>query len=387
MARPNKPFVYQGNWVSFIRGTRTRLMVCTDPHSEREFRIALELCEKVKSGEMLPAAAGQRAKTPGEILLKTPGLTVKFLVESYLQDQHKRCAGSNYRREDYYCSLFLAWYGTRDASSLTLQDGEDFLARLEAMGGLSPVGINHHVRRAKACLKRAVELGHLARHPWLLLKKVPEDPHRRLVTDTEFTLLIQTTHSNRSLYSRQLDQDILTFLRLTAVRPEELVKLLWTYVDFDQKGLRYPSVVRKAGKRMRQPRDRNVALLDDSWQVILRRREVNPPDCPWVFPDPSGKQWDLHTLQQRFARLRKRAGLDEPDEHGCRITLYSIRRARLTEAGMLDGLNQTQLTEMAGWTTPQMASRYIRPTLDDQRRALEEGQAKRKSTREKQKGL
>lgn len=64
----------------------------------------------------------------------------------------------------------------------------------------------------------------------------------------------------------------------TGLRSRPLRELTWNDVDMDARTitLRRP-IKKKTG-------DRTIALADDAWRIVERLREIQEPDCDWVFP-------------------------------------------------------------------------------------------------------
>lgn len=285
-----------------------------------------------------------------------------------------------------------AWYGGHEVRKLKLSHFADFVSRLRALG-LANTTINHHIRSAKAALNHAVNSDQLAKNPWRKGPLLIERKRKRIVTDEEFTKLLQACDqciAFRGLVSRdenaQTMRDILSLLRFTALRPGELRKLRWDHVRLDEDLIIIPAAEQKTGSTAKEPEDRLIPILAEG-KAILTRRKVRFGDQPLVFPNLVGKQWSDQLFSQRFSRLRERAGLEAPDQNGERIVPYSLRHTRLTEAATKEGWDFYTLMQFAGHTTPQMTKRYVHPGKEDLKRAAREGEQRRQQLTEAQSAI
>jgi len=173
-------------------------------------------------------------------------------------------------------------------------------------------------------------------------------------------------------------QEILLVLRLTALRPGELRELRWDHVRLGEDIILIPPAEHKTGNTSKTPQDRLVPYQEEVKNIFLRRK-LRWGHQPYVFPNPAiGGPYTDELWSRRFFIVRKRAGLDAPDNKGELIYLYSLRHSRLSEVGTAEGWDYSLVQRYAGHQKAQTTSRYIHPSKDNLVRALKEGEALRK---------
>jgi integrase len=279
---------------------------------------------------------------------------------------------------------FVEWYGHLEARKLHFSHATDYIARLKA-AGLGNVTINHHLRSAKGVLNYAVDTDRLVKTPWKKVPLLEEWGRKRIVTEEEFAKLLKACDgciAYRGVISKeenaQLMKDILHILRFTGLRPGELRKLRWDQILWTECFIIIPASEQKTGTTAKVAEDRIIPILDEAKGILPARKEKYGHQ-PLVFPNIMGNQWTDQLFSNRFARLRKRANLDEPDHNGEKLCPYSLRHTRLSEAGTKENWSTFNLMRLAGHSTPQMTNRYVHPDKDDLLRAAREGALRRQT--------
>jgi integrase len=243
------------------------------------------------------------------------------------------------------------------------------------MNGVGPTTVNHHIRAAKDLFgwasrpSRRQKYG-IAVNPWQEIKSLTEKPRERLITDEEFGhLLAQCKDGNVSGGAVDF-RETLTVLRYTTMRPGELRKLQWDFIQWDKNRIVYPADMVKNRRR------REVTMIDRVKDVLLARRErieqKGGKAAGRVFPavgkDARGKRAAVaadrdqkaNSLSQRFRRLVNLCvalGLIEKEKAGERIVCYLTRHTRITEL-FVEGLDHAVVMHDAGHVIPTTTERY-----------------------------
>jgi integrase len=276
------------------------------------------------------------------------------------------------------------WYGDLEARKVRLTQGAEYVSRLKGLG-LANTSVNHHLQAAKAVFNYGVEEGHLTKNPWRKLQKLPGGRRKRLMTDEEFRKLVAACDKCSAFQgkvtraeNRALMLDILHTLRFTAMRPGELRILRGDHLRFDGDDclIIIPAEEQKTGTTAKEPEDRIIPVLPEVKPILLARKDRYGSGR--LFPNLFGEAWTGQLLSQRFARLRRRAGLDAPDRNGEVLVLYSLRHTRLSECGVTEKWSYPVLQRMAGHARgSSVTMRYMHPGQDDVLRAAKEGRERR----------
>jgi integrase len=118
---------------------------------------------------------------------------------------------------------------------------------------------------------------------------------------------------------------------LTGLRLGELAALRDEDLDLDAPAL----TVRRSGyreterlKTKTRASVRRVPLTQTAARLLREQLLARPPSpSPWVFPAEDGGQWKKRSLERRFARAARRAGLPEAHFHDLRHTHVSLAAA------------------------------------------------------------
>lgn len=375
MPRIAKPYSHQNHYVTEAGGRGIhKLCPIADGFDKAQELLAgwLEDCRREK----------QQARAAGLVQTDSP-YTVAHLAAELVQlkEATKKNGTADYYRKSL--ERLVEWYGNLPAERVRMSHATEYVSKLRKLG-LSNTTVNHHVQAAKAVFNYAVDDDRLRKNPWRKVEYLPTGKRKRIVTEEEFAKLLKACDKCIAYRgkvgreeNRQLMRDVLHILRFTALRPGELRKLRWDHVRCDDDLIVIPASEQKTGTTAKEPEDRIIPILEEAKAILLARKEKYGHKL-LVFPSIVGKEWTDQLFSQRFARLRKRAGLDTPDRNGEMIVPYSLRHTRLTEAGTKEGWEFYTLMKMAGHTTAQMTKRYVHPGKEDLKRAAREG-AKRRS--------
>jgi integrase len=96
----------------------------------------------------------------------------------------------------------------------------------------------------------------------------------------------------------------------------------------------------KRSRTLREPIPRTITLNEEACAILARRCEGRPADA-YIFPNRKGKPYTSVLLDDRFATLRKRAGVRPT------ITIYSCRHLWISEM-LMAGVDVLLVARMAG---------------------------------------
>ncbi|EED33265.1 site-specific recombinase, phage integrase family [gamma proteobacterium NOR5-3] len=115
-----------------------------------------------------------------------------------------------------------------------------------------------------------------------------------------------------------LYRDFLRFLVLTGLRKMEAAALSWAEVDLNRGLVTIPATRAKSG------RDRERALGQATWEILLRRRKAVRGSC-WVFPTSLNGRGHIVDPKKAVARIEKRCSV-HASSHALRRTFVSRAR-------------------------------------------------------------
>lgn len=181
----------------------------------------------------------------------------------------------------------------------------------------------------------------------------------RIITPEEYELLLAKADPN---FRR-----VITALRLTGCRPAEVRKLIWSWVDLDRRVWILPK--HKTETQQEDPMPRIIPLPDAVIEICRELAQQPHEPSDFVFLNRKSKPYTKNCFTLKWARLRKRAGIEE--KSGERVVLYSNRHTYGTEKSA--NVSAIELAELMGHTDVRTTQRYTHFDLnrlhDIQRRA------------------
>lgn len=96
----------------------------------------------------------------------------------------------------------------------------------------------------------------------------------------------------------------------------------------------------KRSKTLRDAVSRRITLNPEAYAIVKRACQGRGAQEP-IFLNPRGTRWSRHTLDRRFSRVRKLAGVRDE------ITIYSFRHLWMSEA-LMNGVDISTTARMAG---------------------------------------
>ncbi len=141
----------------------------------------------------------------------------------------------------------------------------------------------------------------------------------------------------------------------TGMRPGEIYKLRKDDIE-----LTLRSVSVRSGKTANATR--HIPLTERTYQVLARR--VADAKTEWLFPCPFDSSLPVLDVRKAHDGAVRRAKISPP------FWLYDLRHTALTRMAMA-GIDLPTLKELAGHSQIQMTMRYVHPTPEHKRRAIE----------------
>ncbi|MBA7529092.1 putative prophage phiRv2 integrase [subsurface metagenome] len=203
---------------------------------------------------------------------------------------------------------------------------------------LSARTVHYHHRILKQSLKYAVRQGYLGRNPCELVD--PPKPRKkpmRTLTPSELEVLLENASSN------QFYPVIYTAVS-TGLRQAELLGLRWRDIDLDFLSISVSQVLykRRGVCQFNEPKtshSRRRVAMTPKLALFLRDYRADRESLYWqlgkspelddlVFASVQGKPIDPGVLTHNFARIAKRAGLENVRFHDLRHTFASLMLLR-----------------------------------------------------------
>jgi len=268
-----------------------------------------------------------------------PGkLTVAEYLQNWLNGYVKtNCAP---RTAESYQSIIelhlLPDLGNTLLSQLRPQAIQTYYAK--ACDTLSAKSVLYHHRILKHALKYAVRQGYLGRNPCDLVD--PPKPQKK----TMRTLMPQELESLLEVASDNQFYPVIYTAVSTGVRQAELLALRWRDIDFDSASILVSRALykRRGLCEFKEPKTahsrRRVSMTPklaaylrdykgEKESVALHLGHLPRPD-DLVFANIEGKPLDPCVLSHNFARIAKRAGLENLRFHDLRHTFASLMLLR-----------------------------------------------------------
>jgi integrase len=160
----------------------------------------------------------------------------------------------------------------------------------------------------------------------MLLKKKPQSTNREAVAPDELPELLNLIFTGTITPE---SRDCLMLQWLTMLRPGEIVRLEWAFIDWEKSCINIDARVMKA------KRDHAVPLSTAALKILRRRQDLSTVS-DYVFPSSSGAK-DPHRNPESNHRALNRLGLQgRQTAHGFRALAITILQEKDFDAGLLD---------------------------------------------------
>ncbi|HZO98667.1 MAG TPA: site-specific integrase [Terriglobia bacterium] len=333
-------------WYDFqVRGVRLRESTGLASKAAAAEAEALRKAQLIRSNRSL-----QRAEP-------SPSFEEFALVEfaPWSENEHREHPSTHehYMRSVKVLSRFFA---QRSLDTITPGDVERFKIvrcrqrRQFAKDGRSvtPAAVNRDLAVLRLLFNLAIRLNKARSNPVAGVRLLPEHnlQMRVLSPGEEEVYLAAASQSLR---------DVAILILETGMRPGEVFRLRKEDVDLQLGFLRIPS-----GKT---PFARRTIPLTGRAKDVLARRTLEAKSA-WLFPSRHDPQQPIHWLRKAHVAALQKAGSSPP------FRLYDLRHTYLTRMAMA-GIDLPTLRELAGHASIQMTMRYVHPTPEHKRAAIE----------------
>lgn len=333
-------------WYDFqVRGTRIRETTGAVSKSEAARAEALRKAEVVQSNGRVTTR--DSAQQFGEFAL------TEFAPWS--ENEHREHP-STHQRYMRSAKVLVRYFGQKPLNLITSAEVERFKVRRSqeqrrfAIDGrcVTPAAVNRDLAALRILFNLAIRLHKAHTNPVVGVKLLGE---RNL-----WTRVVSPEEESAYLWAAsQPLRDVATIILETGMRPGEVYRLRKEDVNVDLDFLRVPT-----GKT---PFARRTIPLTQRAQRVLSGR-LGAAVSEWLFPSRSDPQKPIAWLRKAHLRALRTAAI-KPS-----FRLYDLRHTALTLMAMA-GIDLPTLRELAGHANIQMTMRYIHPTPEHKRRAIE----------------
>jgi len=213
-----------------------------------------------------------------------------------------------------------------------------------------PGGANRSLEILMTVLEFALVCGHIDANPAKGIKKNPKKTLNRFLSTQEIRRLSEVlSEAEQDSPTHKQGADIVRLLLLTGCRHREITYLRWDMVRGDT--IKFPDT--KTG-----PRD--VHLSTEVKTIIKAQPRTKHP---WVFPSKTDPARPRDSVQDFWAVVRKRAGIEDVRVHDLRHTFASH--------AVMKGVGVPMVSKLLGHRKTAMTLRYTHVADKDAEEAAE----------------
>jgi integrase len=227
------------------------------------------------------------------------------LVQVYLADQRHELLPDTFADRRRVCARFAGAFGSEAAGALHPSAVKSWILSIaEWKAPTTRWGVLNVLKRL---FNWAVEDRQILYNPIDKLR-LPLGEPRRPTSEGEFQAMLRV--------STAIFRRVLTFMRSTGCRPQDVRVLDWPMVHLDTGIVVIPKGLHKTGRKT--GKDRVIVLTEVAWRLLkwLRRRATG--EGP-VFLNKWRTRWSRVALARRLSDIRKATGIDPA------ATLHGIR--------------------------------------------------------------
>jgi integrase len=213
---------------------------------------------------------------------------------------------------------------------------------------VTPGAVNRDLAVLRILFNLAIRMGKAKTNPVVGIKLLPESnlPMRAISRDEELAYLDAASQPLRDVASLMLE---------TGMRPCEVFQLRTKDVNLELGYLRIRHGKTPAARR-------TIPLTHRARTILSCRIDEAPSDL--LFPSRCDATRPIHWLRKAHMAALNEARIDPP------FRLYDLRHTALTRMAMA-GVDLPTLRELAGHTNIQMTMRYVHPTPEHKRAAIQ----------------
>ena len=255
---------------------------------------------------------------------------------------------------------FLNWLEQQGHTLIAQDLGMfDILGHLESLKdrGLAPATVNTRYRAIRAWCQWMTDWEIIPANPAAKIKapKVPQI-RKGFISEDAFQKLLDICPLTTMLGARR--QAMLWMLSTTGIRRRELLMLRLEDLNWNDGIIR---VIHGKGQKERQ-----VPFLKEAQQPMLRYLHQRPGNSEWLWVGQTGAPLQYHSVGWEFKRLTIRAGVADEIQDP-----FHIFRRTFAARAKRQGIPDPYIQAVAGWSTPQMLSRYV-AAMEAETQAIDE---------------
>jgi len=306
--------------------------------------------ESVRKGELASGQAERRkSHQPGFIDFANKEF------EPWCAVEHKD-RPSTYSRYMRSIKALSNFFGDLSLRSISAGDVERYKIRRSqqprkhARDGrlVSPAAVNRDLAVLRILFNYAIRLEKVTRNPVTQVKFFRErNNHMRVLSAQEEQRYLAA--------ASPLLHDVAIIMLETGMRPGEIYGLRKEDVDLNLR-----SAFVRTGKTSNATR--HIPLTDRAFQTLAKR--MLQAEASWLFPCPFDESKPVKDVRKAHDGAVIRATIHP------RFRLYDLRHTALTRMAMA-GIDLPTLKELAGHSQIQMTMRYVHPTPEHKRRAID----------------
>lgn len=274
---------------------------------------------------------------------------------SWSENEHREHP-STHERYMRSIKVLNRFFGRRALDALSTADAENFKiarsreARKNAKDErlVTPAAVNRDLAILRILFNLAIRLRLVRTNPVQGVKLLHEHNLQMRVL----------TWEEQSAYLRAASQplrDVAALILETGMRPGEVFRLRKEDVNLNLAFLRIPSGKTQFARR--------TIPLTQTASEVLSKRMVDVKSA-WLFPSRHNPEQPINWLGKAHLRAVRKAGIHPP------LRLYDLRHTALTRMAMA-GVDLPTLRELAGHANIQMTMRYVHPTPEHKKAAIQ----------------
>ena len=275
------------------------------------------------------------AQPPPPQDLSTPTLTVSALSDRYL-DWLRRHRSP--RLHDESRRHLRRWCKANGDVLATAIKGSHLDAFQDALAGEghAPLYVKKHATTVRTMFSRGGKAGWLPQgfKPFVSVEGIRLDTKPLLEFDLPTDAEVKALLAHADGFMREM----IVMYHHTGCRTHELIEAM--VGDFQAASRTIVLGKHKRSRTQREPIPRTITLNADAYAVLERRCQGRSPDA-LVFMNGNGNPYDRRKIAQRFATVRRKAGVRPT------ITIYSFRHLWISEM-LMAGVDVLLVARMAG---------------------------------------
>lgn len=278
------------------------------------------------------------------------GLSFREVANEYLDYSQRRFATKTHKYKTFVFRSFLAFAGDIPVDQLTIPLIESYLRTRS-----SNTNYNFHRKDLCALFTWAWKRRMITENPCLWLDKMPEEPYvKKIPTQEEMQRLIMAAGEDRPL---------ILVLYHTLGRIDEVLRLRWRDVNFQDRIIQLWTRKRRDGAWASDAMGMNDVLYDTLWGLWERRHQEE-----WVFLNPKTGTRFMHR-PKLMRTLCKQAGIPHYGFHAIRHYVASL----LHDSKKVSLAQVSKLLRHQNKATTERYLQVIDPHSRDAMKSLEEG--------------